>query len=182
MRGCEVFSGRVSSPIGDYIFQACRRGLHRLDQADEVDNENFLALGQDVQLLEDAYDVGENLFTWMKAYFKGKDGMNASLPAVCPSVFGHYEKKRTFRGQVLEVLYREVHSGRALTYGQLADLCGRPGAARAVGSAMSTNPVPLVVPCHRVVPAGGKGKAGHYSGGKKNDVKVWLLRHEGLQV
>jgi methylated-DNA-[protein]-cysteine S-methyltransferase len=49
-------------------------------------------------------------------------------------------------------------------------------AARAVGTAMRTNPVCLIVPCHRVVCA--SGAAGNYAGGSINDVKVWLLNHE----
>lgn len=50
---------------------------------------------------------------------------------------------------------REIPWGETRTYGALADSVGRPGAARAVGSVMSQNCVPLIVPCHRVVPASG---------------------------
>ncbi|MCH8967935.1 MAG: MGMT family protein [Planctomycetes bacterium] len=46
--------------------------------------------------------------------------------------------------------------GETLTYGQLADLAGRPGAARAVGSVMAGNPIPLIIPCHRVIAAAGR--------------------------
>jgi methylated-DNA-[protein]-cysteine S-methyltransferase len=50
---------------------------------------------------------------------------------------------------------RTIPHGETLTYGELAEIAGRPGAARAVGSVMARNRVPLVVPCHRVVPASG---------------------------
>ena len=50
---------------------------------------------------------------------------------------------------------RAIPHGETLTYGALAETAGRPGAARAVGSIMARNRVPLVVPCHRVVPAAG---------------------------
>ena len=50
---------------------------------------------------------------------------------------------------------RAIPHGETCTYGELAEAAGRPGAARAVGSVMSRNRVPLVVPCHRVVPASG---------------------------
>lgn len=50
---------------------------------------------------------------------------------------------------------RRVGYGRTLSYGELAAKAGRPGAARAVGSAMSHNPFPIVVPCHRVLASGG---------------------------
>jgi methylated-DNA-[protein]-cysteine S-methyltransferase len=63
---------------------------------------------------------------------------------------------------VLTTLRDEVPYGETITYGELAELAGRPGAARAVGTAMSRNPVPFVVPCHRVVAAGG---IGGYGGG-----------------
>ena len=56
----------------------------------------------------------------------------------------------------------EVPYGETVTYGELAELAGRPGAARAVGTAMARNPVPFFVPCHRVVAAGG---IGGYGGG-----------------
>lgn len=55
----------------------------------------------------------------------------------------------------------KVPHGRTVTYGQLAELAGRPRAARAAGSACATNPLPLLVPCHRVLPAsGGLGNFG----------------------
>ena len=47
---------------------------------------------------------------------------------------------------------------------------------KAVGSSMRTNPVSLVIPCHRVVRAG--GDPGHYGGGARDYLKVWLLKHE----
>ena len=65
-----------------------------------------------------------------------------------------------FRRDVLVTLAREVHWGETVTYGELAALVGNPGAARAVGSALRRNPVPFVVPCHRVVAADGIGGYG----------------------
>lgn len=56
-----------------------------------------------------------------------------------------------FRRTVLETLRREAPFGRFLTYGELAERSGRPGAARAAGRVMATNPWPLLFPCHRVV-------------------------------
>lgn len=65
-----------------------------------------------------------------------------------------------FRRTVLETLAREVPWGETVTYGELGALVGSPGAARAVGSALRSNPVPFVVPCHRVVAATGIGGYG----------------------
>jgi len=59
-----------------------------------------------------------------------------------------------------QAVYRALHAtapGQVLTYGALALLAGSPGAARAVGQAMRTNPIPLLVPCHRVVASQGPG-------------------------
>ena len=80
-----------------------------------------------------------------------------------------------FRRAVLEVT-GSIPRGEVRSYGWLARHVGKPGAARAVGSAMSSNPVPLIVPCHRVVRS--DGHIGAYSlGGPEN--KWTLLRDEG---
>ncbi len=65
--------------------------------------------------------------------------------------------------------------GEVTTYGALARDVERPGGARAVGQAVGSNPVPIVVPCHRVIASGG-GLGGF---GLGLDAKRWLLRHEG---
>jgi methylated-DNA-[protein]-cysteine S-methyltransferase len=82
---------------------------------------------------------------------------------------------RGYRRAVLEALSREVPYGQTVSYKELAERTGNPNASRAVGSAMATNPIPIVVPCHRVLRTG--GALGGYGGGL--DTKVWLLRHEG---
>jgi methylated-DNA-[protein]-cysteine S-methyltransferase len=65
-----------------------------------------------------------------------------------------------------------------MSYGGLAARIGQPAAARAVGMSNSRNPVALVVPCHRVIGAGGALTG--YAGGMER--KRWLLRHEGVGV
>ena len=79
-----------------------------------------------------------------------------------------------FRGEVLNAL-EHVPFGSTVTYGQLAASAGRPKAARAVGSAMATNPIAIIVPCHRVLPS--SGGVGQFGGGVR--AKEWLLRREG---
>jgi len=69
----------------------------------------------------------------------------------------------------------EIPYGTTATYGQLADRIGRPGAARAVGLANNRNPIAIIVPCHRVIGAGGKLVG--YGGGL--DLKARLLVLEG---
>lgn len=86
-----------------------------------------------------------------------------------------------FRREVLDTLVREVPWGEVVSYGELAALAGRPRAARAVGSAMRNNPIPFVIPCHRVVAAG--HKIGGYGGGRNAiALKRELLAREGVST
>ena len=82
-----------------------------------------------------------------------------------------------FQKKVLRLALR-IPYGRTVTYGQLAARAGRPRAARAVGRAMARNPLPLVIPCHRVVATG--GGLGGYSGGL--NLKRRLLALEGRRL
>ena len=84
-----------------------------------------------------------------------------------------------FRRTVLKTLAHDVAWGEIVTYGELADMAGRPRAARAVGSAMRDNPLPIVIPSHRVVAAG--GRIGGYGGGRNAvSLKRQLLEREGV--
>lgn len=84
------------------------------------------------------------------------------------------EKVPPYTREVLEAL-RKVPFGQKRTYGELAKQTGRPQAARAVGGACGRNPVPLLIPCHRIVGVGGAMR-GFSAGGTK--VKKLLLQHE----
>ena len=81
-----------------------------------------------------------------------------------------------FQHQVWSALV-DIPFGESLSYGELARRLGRPRAARAVGQANGANPIPIVVPCHRVI--AGDGGMGGFSGGLST--KRWLLRHEDGQ-
>lgn len=80
----------------------------------------------------------------------------------------------SFRARALTAL-REIPYGEVVSYGELAERAGSPRAARAAGTACATNPLAIIVPCHRVVPAG--GGIGSYGGGE--DMKRELLALEG---
>ena len=82
-----------------------------------------------------------------------------------------------FRKKVWQAL-QAIPYGRVRSYGWVARKIGKPGAARAVGAACGANPVPLLVPCHRVV--AGDGSLGGFSGGLPN--KRRLLKLEGIRV
>ncbi len=122
-------------------------------------------------------------------------GRGVAVPAVSALARGHLEAARAaladyfagrppqrpaldLRGSPFQLrVWRallDIPFGERRTYGELAGTLGVPGAARAVGAANGKNPVAVLVPCHRVVAAG--GRLGGYSGGL--DTKRWLLAHE----
>jgi methylated-DNA-[protein]-cysteine S-methyltransferase len=80
------------------------------------------------------------------------------------------------QSQVLATLHESVPYGRVVTYGELGDRSGTGVPARAIGQIMGSNPIPVVVPCHRVVAGNGLGG---YSGGSGIEIKRWLLTLEG---
>ncbi|NYF10357.1 methylated-DNA-[protein]-cysteine S-methyltransferase [Leifsonia sp. AK011] len=71
-----------------------------------------------------------------------------------------------------------VPFGNVVSYGYLGQATGRATAGRAVGGAVGANPVPIIVPCHRVLAS--DGRITGYSGGNGIPTKVWLLDHEGI--
>jgi len=105
----------------------------------------------------------------LKAYF---DGDMAALDHVVTATAG-----TPFQREVWKAL-RAIPAGTTLSYGQLAAKLGRKGASRAVGAANGANPIPIVVPCHRVIGADGS-LTGFGSGLPR---KKWLLDHEARAV
>lgn len=81
-----------------------------------------------------------------------------------------------FRQKVWQALMH-IHAGQTRSYGEVAREIG--SAARAVGQAVGDNPIPIIIPCHRVIAAnGGLGGFMHSRTGYSQDIKRWLLRHE----
>lgn len=140
-------SRTIASPIGDLILVASEHGLSGVGwNADVVADLGGDQHSAEAYLDQTELELGE--------YFAGSR-----------STFGVTLDRRArsgFRGEVLDVL-ETVQFGTTVTYAELAQMSGRPGAARAVGSAMATNPIAILVPCHRVLPAG--GGSGQYAGG-----------------
>jgi len=81
----------------------------------------------------------------------------------------------TFKERVLQAVCT-IPRGETRSYAEIAAQIGKPGAARAVGQANAANPMPLVIPCHRVI--GADGSLRGYSGGDGLDTKIWLLELE----
>lgn len=83
---------------------------------------------------------------------------------------------RPFQREALQLVF-SIPYGETATYMDIAEKLGRPKASRAVGRANATNPMPLVIPCHRVI--GKDGKLHGYGGGDGLPTKEWLLHMEG---
>jgi len=84
-----------------------------------------------------------------------------------------------FQRKVLAVTSR-IPWGEVWSYQQVAGKMGRPKSSRPVGQALGRNPIPIVIPCHRVTAS--DGTLGGYCGKSGLDLKRWLLRHEGVQL
>ena len=156
----------VDSPLGALLVAVSERGLCWISFGDEEPEPiESLArrLGARVLRATRAVDPARRE---LSEYFEGRRrefGLKIDLSGL-----------PTFQRAVLDELVR-VPYGEVSTYGRLATRVGKPRAARAVGGALNRNPVPIVVPCHRVVGAGG-GLVG-YAGGL--DRKRALLDLEG---
>jgi methylated-DNA-[protein]-cysteine S-methyltransferase len=84
-----------------------------------------------------------------------------------------------FQQQVLQAT-QQIPRGRIATYMEIARQIGKPKAVRAVGQALGRNPIPIVIPCHRVIAS--NGSLGGYSGGGGLETKAKLLQLEGAQL
>jgi methylated-DNA-[protein]-cysteine S-methyltransferase len=161
---------RLSTPIGRLLVVSGPDGIVRVA---------FESEPEDAALAEVASALGPNVIgskaemagarDALSAYFE--EGARLELP-VDLRLTG-----APFRRTVLEQL-RDVPYGETVSYGELAARAGNPRAARAVGTACARNPVPIVVPCHRVLPS--TGKLGAYAGGPER--KRALLTLEGAPI
>lgn len=156
----------IDSPIGPLLVAATPHGLARIffDAEPELHLERLAeAFGPRVLRSAGAVDTAHRQ---LDEYFEGRRdafALDVDLRGAAP-----------FARQVLAELAR-VPYGRTTTYGELAATVGAPRAARAVGMVMNRNPIPIVLPCHRVL--GANGSLTGYAGGLH--VKERLLRLEG---
>lgn len=164
----DVALGAVDSPLGRLSVFVTRSGLVRLAYPDERLDRVLEEVAEIVspRILEDARGT-ERVRRELDAYFEGRS-RRFDLPIDWTFV------PQGFFRRVLEATAR-IPFGAVSTYRDVAARAGSPRAARAAGNALHDNPVPIVVPCHRVVPAG--GGIGGYGG--KEWRKAWLLELEG---
>jgi methylated-DNA-[protein]-cysteine S-methyltransferase len=162
----EVAYDVVDSPLGPLYVAVSQAGLCTIefDPEPELETERLARVyGLRIMASKRQTDAARRQ---LDEYFDGKR-RRFDLPV-------DLSLAREFGRQVLSELVR-VPYGELTTYGALAAQSGRPRAARAVGMVMNRNPVPIVVPCHRVV--GSTGSLVGYAGGL--DRKLALLRLEG---
>jgi methylated-DNA-[protein]-cysteine S-methyltransferase len=156
----------VDSPLGPLFVAVSDRGLVRISfDAEPEAEEERLARGFGARVLRSPRPLDEARRE-LDDYFGGRRE-RFELPLDLRPVTG-------FNRTVLDELAR-VPYGELTTYGSLAARAGRPKAARAVGMVMNRNPIPIVLPCHRVV--GASGSLVGYGGGLGR--KEQLLRLEG---
>ncbi len=164
-----IYVGTVESPIGSVAYMTDGEALRAIEFADTPDRllRAFLqSVGPiPVNTGKDPLGIGAAI----RAYFGGDIHAIGAMPA---RPAGTRFQKRVWR------LVRGIPPGRTSTYGAIANLLGTPSAARAVGAANGANPIPIVIPCHRVIGANGT-LTGYGSGVFR---KEWLLTHEGAQL
>ncbi|XP_015912460.1 methylated-DNA--protein-cysteine methyltransferase [Parasteatoda tepidariorum] len=165
---CTVQSAFFNTSIGVLFISCCKRGVHSIDVKNCINKQRNL---EELDIKADYNSVLTNLMVWLKNYFEASNKILEGVPTICPTVLS---SKGKFTEKVWKTLFTCVPFGTSISYGGLAELSGNSSASRAVGTAMKNNPVPILIPCHRVIKS--DGSIGHYSGG--NGVKEWLLKHE----
>ncbi len=160
---------RLATPLGRLLIVQGERGVVRVgfeeEPEDHVLAEVAAAFGPRI-VASDRELAGTR--DTLDAYFAG-EGDPQGLPfdlTLVPAPFRH---------AVLETLHDSVPRGEVVTYGTLAERAGNARAFRAAATACARNPIPIVVPCHRVLPSG--GGIGNYGGGPER--KRALLELEG---
>jgi methylated-DNA-[protein]-cysteine S-methyltransferase len=164
----DVAVAAVPSPLGELFVAITPRGVARVSFASEDRDEVLVELAERLspRILTSARAVDE-VRRELDEYFEGRRAR-----------FDLRLDRRLIRGIARDVLgaTARIPFGRTSTYGEIARRIGRPQAARAVGNALGSNPIPIMIPCHRVLRAG--GQLGGYGGGIER--KHVLLTLEGV--
>ena len=155
----------TDSPVGELLLAVTDRGLCRIAYRPEAALDE-LAADFGARVLRGSRSRVDAVRRELDEYFEGRRHTFDLETDLCPVAAFH---RLALRELAL------VPYGETTTYGALAAKVGRPHAARAIGGAMNRNPIPIVLPCHRVV--GSNGRLVGYAGGL--DRKEALLRLEG---
>jgi methylated-DNA-[protein]-cysteine S-methyltransferase len=167
----DVAYATVDSPLGPLIVAATPRGLVRVAYGDySLDSDVLAELARKLspRVLEAPARL-DRVRRELDDYFEGRR-TDFDVPI-------DWALTRGFTSRVLEATAR-IGFGHTSTYAEVAGQAGSPRAVRAAGNALGSNPMPVVVPCHRVLRTG--GGLGGYTGGLER--KEFLLRLEGVLV
>ena len=152
------------TPVGDLRLAVSDFGLVAVEWADS--QPDF-----DSYLLQSNADVVASYANELREYLEGKRRA-FTFPI-------HWDIFRPFQKEALQKVFK-IPYGETRTYAEIAAEMNRPFAYRAVGRANATNPMPIVIPCHRLI--GTDGKLHGYGGGEGLKTKEWLLRLEGAVI
>ena len=162
----EVAIAPIDTPVGRMQLAATDRGLVKVQLHADEGFADDMAAAITPRVVEHPAKL-DRFRRQLDEYFDGRR-TEFDVPI-------DWQLSRGFRLAALQRLFADVHYGETVSYKQLATMTGNAKASRAVGSAMATNPVPIVVPCHRVLDSAGRLHG--YGGGLP--MKEALLQLEG---
>jgi O-6-methylguanine DNA methyltransferase len=162
--------GAVAAPWGPLWVAATERGVAGLEQL--VSREDLIAHLERRFGAVEITNSGASIDQLARAVAAVESFIGGDLSALDGLAVDLDDRPAWDRGVLAAV--REIPPGSTASYGDVARMVGRPGAARAVGGAVGRNPIGLVVPCHRVI--AGDGSLGGYGGG------WWAGRQAGLEL
>ena len=163
--------GVIDTAVGRLLVAEGPRGLLAVKFLDVPEAPDPMpTLRERFDVVEDA-DTAARIGREIERYLAG-DARALDRPVDLSLVRTDFQRRALLR------LRRTVPPGSVITYQALAAAVGKPSGQRAIGNTMATNPVPLYVPCHRVIRS--DGTIGHYGGGVARKIK--LLRAEGFSV
>ncbi len=171
VKGTDLQRAVLETTWGPVIIEASRRGVLSCTMPPAlVETASFRILR--MRLPRNPTPVLQKAAAYARALLEG------CKPGRCPALDAAWDSSATVFRRATWSALRKIPRGKTATYAELARQAGSPKASRAVGGACGANPIPLFVPCHRVIAAG--GKLGGFSSGTA--WKLLLLNGEGVSL
>jgi methylated-DNA-[protein]-cysteine S-methyltransferase len=164
----KFYLGRVSStPLGTIWVAVSEKGLVAVEISDQMGSLVEMLKRGGATFIQVDQEKTSNEVQQISEYLQGeRETFDLSID---------WSELTPFQVRALQATI-EIPFGQVKTYGEIAAQLGNPRAARAVGRAEATNPMPLVIPCHRVI--GADGGLHGYGAGRGLETKAWLLKLE----
>lgn len=163
-----MYASHFSTAYGPGVVYATAEGVVKVELPDAGRSDATSQTGQQSGLGPSKITV--HAAGMLQRYFLGERVDFSDVPVV-------FDGLTPFRRKILTAI-RKLQYGEISTYGQVARECGSPSAARAVGGALASNPIPVIVPCHRIVASDGGLTGFSAPGGMRT--KLELLKMEGV--